>query len=372
MAKSVSVFRKWLMSIDQPLLIVVLLLISIGILVSITSTPAVAIKLGLSPFYFTKQHIITLPIALIIIFFLSRLQTNHIILLSIIGGCGCVFLILCTLIFGSEIKGAKRWIDIFGFSLQPSEFLKPTLSIITAWFISKQYKNKKFNGITYSILSMVIVVPLLLKQPDIGMTVIIVSTWVAQLFVSGLSILLLASAFVIGIASLVGVYFALPHFADRINKFIFPTAEDNDLYQIERSLQAFKNGELFGTGPGEGTVKMTIPDCHSDFVFSVIGEEFGLFMCIGVMLLFAILVIRPILKIISTSSMFCLSAIFGLSVQIFIQTSINICSALHLIPTKGMTLQFISYGCSSFLSSAICVGFLLALTKYSSLINGDL
>lgn len=372
MSRGVSAFRKWLMLIDQPLFIAVLLLISIGVWVSVASTPAIAIKLGLSPFHFVKQHVVTLPIVLAIIVFLSVLQPKQILILSVIGCCGCVFLIFCTLLFGSEIKGARRWLDIFGFSLQPSEFLKPILSIITAYFVSKQYKNDKSNGILFSVASIIFVIFLLLRQPDIGMSVVLLSTWVAQLFISGLSIKMIVSGIVAGIASLASLYFVLPHFADRINKFIFPNTEDNDLYQIERSLQAFKNGGLFGTGPGEGTVKMTIPDCHSDFVFSVIGEEFGFFACVVVILLFAMLVIRPIIKAISASNMFCFLAIFGLSVQIFIQTSINICSALHLIPTKGMTLQFISYGCSSLLSSAICVGFLLALTKYSVLKNDRL
>ncbi len=367
MGKGTSAIRRWLISIDQPLLGTVLLIISAGIWVSIASTPAIAIKLGLQPFYFVKQHITILPVVLAIIVFLSVLSPKYIRVLSIVGYFGCVFLILCTLLFGSEIKGAKRWLDVFGFSLQPSEFLKPILSITTAWLLSIQYKEPRFKGILYSVISIIIVIPLLLKQPDIGMTVILLSTWFAQLFISGLSITMIVSAMVVGITSLAGLYFALPHFADRINRFIFPNTEDNDLYQIERSLHAFKNGGLFGTGPGEGTVKMTIPDCHSDFVFSVIGEEFGFFACVAVILLFAVLVIRSILKALSASNMFCFSAVFGLSIQIFIQTSINICSALHLIPTKGMTLQFISYGCSSMLSSAICIGFMLALTKNSAL-----
>lgn len=367
MSKGAGKIRRWLMSIDQVQLFVVLLLIGIGVWVSIASTPAVAIKLGLKPFYFVQQHIAMIPIVLLLIIGLSTLKPRYIRTLSCLGYFGCVLLVTCTLLVGSEIKGARRWLNIFGFSLQPSEFLKPIMSIITAWLVSKQYKNRKFNGLALSFLSILLILLLLLKQPDVGMAVILVSTWVAQLFISGLSVFMIVSALVVGVASLTGMYFVLPHFADRINKFIFQNAEDNDLYQVEKSLEAFRSGGLFGKGPGEGTVKMSVPDSHSDFVFSVIGEEFGFFVCLSIITLFAILIIRPITKSIKASNLFCFSAVFGLSIQIMLQTIINIGSSLHLIPTKGMTLQFISYGCSSMLSSAICVGFLLALTKYNSL-----
>lgn len=367
MARSIGVLRKWLISVDQVLLLIIALLIGIGVWVSIASTPAVAMKLGLSPFYFVKQHIALIPIVLLLIIFTSILQPKHICVLSMIGYVGCVFLIICTLLFGTEIKGARRWLNVFGFSLQPSEFLKPIMSVITAWLVTKQYKNPKFNGILLSFLSILLVVPLLFKQPDVGIAIIIMTTWVAQLFVSGISILTIGVIITAGIATLTGLYFTLSHVAYRINKFIFPNAGENDFYQIERSLLSFKNGGLFGKGPGEGTVKMSVPDSHSDFVFSVIGEEFGFFMCLAVILLFAILIIRPILKVMKSSNMFCISAVFGLSFQILTQTLINISSALNLIPTKGMTLQFISYGGSSLLSSGVCVGLILCLTRYNVL-----
>lgn len=367
MTKGIKAFRRWLMSIDQALLLAILLLIGIGVWISIASTPAVAIKLGLKPFYFVQQHIAMIPIVLVTIIILSTLQPNHIRLLSCLGYCGCVLLVCYTLFLGTEIKGARRWINIFGFSLQPSEFFKPIMSIITAWLISKQYKNNEFKGLIFSFLSVMLVILLLLKQPDVGMSVILVSTWGAQLFISGLSVLMIICVLIVGVVSIIGMYFTLPHVSDRINSFIFQNSEENDLYQVERSLEAFRQGGLFGKGPGEGTVKMSVPDSHSDFVFSVVGEEFGFFVCLLVLTIFAILIIRPIVKSMKSTNLFCFSAIFGLSIQIMLQTIINIGSTLHLIPTKGMTLQFISYGGSSNLSSAVCMGFLLALTKYNSL-----
>ena len=369
MSNLVSKFRKWLMSIDQVLFLTVMIIITIGIWVSIASTPAVALKLGLSPFYFVKHHILLIPIALFLIISISLLQTKHIRLVSILGYAIFLLLIVCTILFGTEIKGARRWLNIFGFSLQPSEFLKPCLTIITAWLISEQYRDRLFPGILLSLISIVLTVLLLLLQPDVGMSVIILATWVAQLFVSGLSIFMIGAFIAAGLGSVIGLYLFFPHFTDRVNKFMTKGAEDTDSYQITKSLEAFQNGGLLGKGPGEGEVKMMVPDSHSDFVFSVIGEEFGFFMCILIIVLFAVVTIRPIMKVLKSSSIFCYSAVFGLIFQIDLQVLINISSTLNLIPTKGMTLPFISYGGSSLLASSITVGMLLSLTKYNSLMH---
>ena len=367
-----SIFRKWFASIDQFLLFTVLIIIAIGIWVSITSTPAIALKLELEPFHFAKQHIALIPIVLVLIAVISSFQPKHIRLLSLLGYLGSIVLIICTMLFGTEIKGAKRWINIFGFSLQPSEFLKPVLTILTAWLISEQYKNAKFQGIFMSLISICLVLPLLLLQPDVGMTLVIVTTWLAQLFISGLSITMILTFIFSSIGALSGLYFIFPHFTDRVNRFFGSNGEDTDLYQIHKSLEAFKNGGWFGKGPGEGTVKMNVPDCHSDFIFSVIGEEFGLLVCIIIIFLFVILALRPLIKVLKSSSMFCYSAVFGIVFQIILQITINISTALNLIPTKGMTLPFISYGGSAMLSSAINIGFLLVLTKYDSLMYEEI
>ena len=372
MADISSTFRKWFASIDQFLFFTILTIIAIGIWISIASTPSVALKLGLSPFYFVKQHILIIPIVVLFIISISALQSKHIRLLSLLGYFVCVGLIIFTILFGTEIKGAKRWLSIFGFSLQPSEFLKPFTTILTAWLIAKQYKNRNFQGIFISLISICLVIPLLLLQPDVGMTLIIVTTWLAQLFISGLSVTMILTFVFSSLGALTSLYFILPHFADRINRFLGSSGEDNDLYQVHKSLEAFKNGGLFGKGPGEGIVKMKVPDSHSDFIFSVIGEEFGLIICIVIIALFVILALRPLIKVIKSSSIFCYSAVFGIVFQIIVQVTINISTALNLIPTKGMTLPFISYGGSSLLASAISVGFLLSLTKYNSLMYDNM
>ena len=362
-------FKKWLMSIDQVVFLTTIILIAIGIWVSIASTPAVALKLGLTPFYFVRHHILLVPAVIFIIIYISTLKTKHIRLIALVGYFLCLLFITGTLLFGTEIKGAKRWLNIFGFSLQPSEFLKPSLTIITAWLVAEQYRDRNFPGILLSLISICITVPLLLLQPDVGMTVIILTTWVVQLFISGLSIFMIGVFVAASLASLFTLYFLFPHFTDRIDRFLTKGAEDTDSYQINKSIEAFQNGGLFGKGPGEGEIKMSVPDSHSDFVFSVIGEEFGFFMCIIIIALFAIITIKPIMKSLKSSSIFCYSSIFGIIFQIALQVIINMSSSLSLIPTKGMTLPFISYGGSSLLASAISIGIILALTKYNSLMH---
>ncbi|MDR2667173.1 MAG: putative lipid II flippase FtsW [Holosporales bacterium] len=362
-----SLLKRWVLSVDRMLLFVILSIISIGIWISIASTPSVALKLGFPPFHFVKKHVLAVPIAIFLIVFISCFQAKHIRKFSIIGYVLCLLLIIATLFFGVETKGARRWLAISKLSIQPSEFLKPTLTVITAWLISEQYMDRKFPGILISIVSILIPIPLLLLQPDVGMTIIIIGTWFGQLFISGLSIFMIGTFLISSLAAMAGLYFTFPHFTDRIDKFITNSDTDVDIYQIKKSIEAFKNGGLFGKGPGEGVVKTLVPDSHSDFVFAVIGEEFGFIMCFAIVFLFVVFITRALVKAMQSSSIFIFTAVFGILFQIALQVLINICTSLNLIPTKGMTLPFISYGGSSMLSTAISIGVLLALTKRNTL-----
>ncbi|MBQ8651154.1 MAG: cell division protein FtsW [Alphaproteobacteria bacterium] len=370
MFKTVSViFRRWVNSTDKIQLFIILTLLSFGVLVSIASTPAVAVKIGLQPFYFIKQHLAIVPVSIAIILYVSMLKIRYIKLLSLLGYIACIVLIICTFSFGMEIKGARRWLNIWGFSLQPSEFLKPTLTIVTAWLISEQYRDRSFPGIILSFATIFITVPILLLQPDVGMTVIILGTWLSQLFISGLSISMIITYCITAISAIISLYFLLPHFADRIDKFLFGGIDESDTYQVKRSLEAFKNGGLLGKGPGEGVIKTAVPDSHSDFVFSVIGEEFGFITCVAVIALFVSYIIRVLTRIMKSSDMFQTIAGFGILCQILLQTLINIGTSLNLIPTKGMTLPFISYGGSSMLATSISVGIVLCLTKRQNVLQ---
>ena len=362
MNKISKILKRWFAPIDQMLLGITLILIAIGTWISIASTPAIAMKLGFTPFHFVKLHLLTLPVALFIMLFTSFLKETHIRMLAVIGYFSCLILIACTLFFGTEIKGARRWINVFGQSLQPSEFCKPVIAIVVAWLLSGQYNDRKFPGIILSIFSVGLVISLLLLQPDIGMTVIISGTLFAQLFISGLSITMIVTTIASVVSAMFCLYFSFPHFATRIDKFLMKD-EDADIYQVQKSIEAFKSGGFWGKGPTEGVVKTLIPDSHSDFVFSIIAEEYGFFVCIFVITLFVIFITRAIAKIRQISNMFTFVAVFGLLFQITAQVTINICTSLNLIPTKGMTLPFISYGGSSFLASAISFGLIFALTK---------
>ncbi len=359
-----DLIRRWLLSIDRISLIIIVIIISIGVWVSVASTPAVAIRLGLSPFYFVKQHIIVVPLGLLCIVFISFLQPRYIRRLSIIGYGICLVLLICVLLGGAEIKGAKRWLSIFGFSLQPSEFLKPILVIITAWLISEQYRDRNFPGIILSGVAILLMIPFLLLQPDVGITVVLILTWIGQLFISGISVLMLVLFGILGVSFLLGLYFFLPHYAERIDGFL---SSDGDIYQVQKSLEAFRSGGFFGKGPGEGIVKTLVPDAHSDFVFSVIGEEFGFILCSVIILAFIVFIVRSLARVMKSSSVFSFTAVFGIVFQMSVQILINLATSLSLIPTKGMTLPFISYGGSSFIATSISVGILLAITKSNSI-----
>jgi cell division protein FtsW len=352
--------RKWFLSIDRVSLFIVIGLVSIGTWFSITATPSIALRLNLPPYYFIKHHLLTIPVGLFVIFFLSFLQTKDIRKLSVIGYIICVLLLICVLFFGAEIKGAKRWLNVLSFSLQPSEFLKPILAITTAWFLSEQYRDKNFPGIILAILSLTIVIPLLLLQPDVGMTFVVIVTWIGQMFISGLSILMITFFGILFITSLFGLYFVLPHFAERINDFF---SGGDEAYQAQKSIEAFKSGGFLGKGIGEGVIKTLVPDAHSDFIFSVIGEELGFLMCTVIIVAFVVLMIRSLLRVIDSNNMFIFISTFGIVLQIAIQVLVNIASSLNMIPTKGMTLPFISYGGSSFLATSVSIGFLLSITK---------
>jgi cell division protein FtsW len=224
-----------------------------------------------------------------------------------------------------------------------------------------QKSEQRVPGNLIAIASFLVTVGLVIKQPDLGMTVVLTATWAAQFFIAGLPILWVASFVGLGAAGLAGAYYLLPHVTERVNQFLDPAAGDN--YQIDRALEAFSNGGLYGRGPGGGTVKLVLPDAHADFVFAVAGEEFGLIVCTFIVALFAFIVLRSFLRLLGENNLFVLYAVTGLTTSFGLQAVVNMASTLHLMPTKGMTLPFISYGGSSIVAIALGAGMLLALTR---------
>lgn len=363
--KDTSLLGRWWWTIDRWSLSAVFVLIIAGILLSFAGSPPVADRLNLSGFFFVKRHILLVFPAIFLIVAVSLLSPKQVrriaTLIYLIG----IPLLLVTLFAGVEIKGARRWLNLGGFSLQISEFLKPAFSVLTAWMLSEKYRNPDFPGFSINLFLLGLLLFLLLLQPDLGMTLIVLSTWIAQLFVAGLPLLWMGVLGGVGLSVLLAAYFLFPHVGRRIDQFLNPDLCDvkGDLYQVSQSLDAFANGRLFGRGPGEGVVKRHLPDAHADFIFSVAGEEFGFFLCIGLLLLFLFIVVRSFLRTLGEESLFIVLGVTGLVAQFGLQAFVNMASALHLIPTKGMTLPFISYGGSSLLALAVAMGMLLSLTR---------
>ena len=356
-----SPVARWWWTVDRWSLGAVLALMAIGAMLSMTASPAVAVRIGYDPMHFIKRHLLAVPVSVAIMFAVSLLSPRKIRHASfVLFGISLVMLI-GTLAIGVEIKGARRWIDVAGLGIQPSELVKPTFAVVAAWLFTEQRRRPGFQGNLISGVLFVVIIAILVKQPDFGMAVVVATVWFAQFYMAGLRFYWLGIGLVGGASAMFAAYEWVPHVTDRINRFLDPGAGDS--YQVRRSLEAFTSGGLWGKGPGEGTVKDYLPDAHADFVFAVAGEEFGLVACVLIVGLFAFIVLRGLSRLLQEQDQFVLLAATGLLIQFGLQATVNMASELHLIPTKGMTLPFLSYGISSMMALALGMGMLLALTR---------
>ena len=356
-----SVMGAWWWTIDRWLFIGLMVLLVIGALLSMAASPPVAELLKLNSFYFVKRHLLMCIPAVALMVGVSFLPPKFVRYIAWVALGFCIICLVITPFQGMEIKGAHRWINIFGFSLQASEFVKPLFAIIAAWLFSRPTQTGWLSGRMLSMGLYGVLIGLILLQPDLGMAFIISLVWFVQFFLAGLRlfwVMVLAAA---GIIGLVVAYFLFPHVTSRIDRFL--SSDAGDQYQITQSLQGFKSGGLLGRGPGEGIVKKHLPDAHADFVFSVAGEEFGLFFCLFIVALFVFLMWRGLRHARYEQNYFLMLAITGLMVQFSSQALVNMASSLHLMPTKGMTLPFLSYGGSSLLAMAFGMGALLSFTR---------
>ena len=356
-----SLLGQWWWTVDRWSLGALLALIMFGVLMIFAASPAVAVRLNLDSYHFVQRHFIVVPGGLLIIFLTSLLSPKNVRRMASIGFVAGLVLLILTLIFGGEIKGSQRWLSIGGGSLQASEFVKPCFAVFAAWMFAEWRQKPGFPGHWICIFCFGCVISLLLSQPDLGQTVIISAVWFCQFFLAGLPIALVLTFIIIGVAGLLGAYFTLAHVRSRIDRFLDPAA--GDTYQIDRSLEAFANGGVVGTGPGEGEIKDFLPDAHADFIFAVTGEEFGALVALALMGIFVCIVLRGFLRLISETNLFIFLAAAGLLTQFGLQAFVHIASSLQLIPAKGMTLPFISYGGSSFIALSIGMGFVFALTR---------
>ena len=352
---------RWWWTVDRWSLGALIVLIGFGSVMSMAASPPVAERRGYAPLQFVDRQLAAVPVALAIIFAVSLLPPRTIRRIAFIGFPIAVVLLALTFVVGVEIKGARRWINLPGGALQPSEFVKPTFAIVAAWLFAEQKERPGFPGNAISIALFLPLLAMLVKQPDLGMAVVVAAVWFAQFYMAGLRLYWVAGLVIAGAGGLLGAYLWLPHVTSRVNRFLDPAAGDS--YQVNRSLEAFANGGLWGRGPGEGTVKDVLPDAHADFVFAVAGEEFGLVVCVIIVGVFAFVVLRGLSRLLQEGNLFVLLSATGLLIQFGLQAVINMASTLHLIPTKGMTLPFVSYGGSSMLALALGMGMLLALTR---------
>ena len=356
-----SPLSDWWWTVDRPMLSLVLVLLLSGFVLSFAASPPVAERLGLDSLHFVLRHAFYAPLAaalMIAISFLSPRQVRRIALVMLFV---CLAMMVVVLFIGEEIKGSRRWLFLFGMSIQPSEMIKPAFIVITAWLFAEGSQRPDVPGKLLAVGLLVITGALLVAEPDLGQTVLFVIVWGALFFLAGANTLIFGGLGGLAAAGLLGAYYVFPHVAGRINRFLDPDSGDN--FQIATAMQSFQRGGWSGTGPGEGIMKRVLPNSHTDFVFAVVGEEFGIVLCLLIVALFSLLVMRGLYQAMRRNSAFERMAVAGLTTQIGIQAFINMGVNLHLLPAKGMTLPFISYGGSALLSSAVTMGFLLALSR---------
>ena len=354
-------FGEWRWTVDRLTIGAIGALMLIGVVLSLAASPPVAGRLGLDPFFFVNRHIFYLFPATAIMIGVSFLSPRQIRRMSMVVFAVSLVMVASTPYLGVEIKGAKRWLVIFGLNIQPSEFLKPAFVILVAWLFGESAKRPDMPANAISLAMLLTVVSLLVVQPDFGQTMLIVLVWSALFFMAGMRVI-----WVFGIAGAAGfgllaAYFTVPHVARRIQRFLDPAS--GDTFNIDIATESFMRGGWFGQGPGEGTVKRLLPESHTDFVFAVAAEEFGVALCLAIVSLFAFIVLRALIRAMRNEDPFARFAAAGLTMLFATQSAINMAVNLHLIPAKGMTLPFISYGGSSMISLAYAMGMLLALTR---------
>ncbi|KPL51438.1 MULTISPECIES: FtsW/RodA/SpoVE family cell cycle protein [Hyphomicrobiales] len=364
-----SSFAEWWWTIDRSLLAAFVALMVTGLVMSFAASPPVAERIGADQFHFVKRHAAFFLPALLVLFvgsFFTPRLVRRMALVTLIGG---IALLAATLFFGQEIKGARRWLTIAGITVQPSEFVKPAFVIVVAWLFAERQRRPEIPGILFAVLLLIAMIGLLVAQPDFGQTMLTVIAWGSIFFVAGVPIFWVMVLGAAGVGGIYAAYTMLPHVTARINKFLakFNGMEgakaNSTAFQADKALDSFASGGWLGRGPGEGTVKWILPDSHTDFIAAVMGEEFGILACLILASVIAYVVLRGLRHALATDDPFIRFSVTGLVTLFGVQSAINLAVNLHLVPSKGMTLPFISYGGSSLIAVALGMSWLLALTR---------
>ena len=356
-----SPLSDWWWTVDRLLLAALAVLVLSGLVFLMAGGPPVAERLGLSTFHFVNRQVLFLLPALLILIPVSFLSLRHVRRLALLVYLVGMALILLAFQYGPEIKGAHRWIMIGPLGIQPSEFVKPAFVVLAAWAFSEGAKRKDVPGTWFALLILPATIVPLILQPDFGQTMLVTIVWCGLFFVAGLHWFWVMGLGGAGLVGIVAAYEFLPHVRARIERFL--DKESGDTFQVDTAMESFARGGWFGRGPGEGSVKRILSDAHTDFIFAVTAEEFGIVVCLFLLMLFAFIVLRGLSLARRNEDPFCRLAATGLVLMFGLQAAINMMVNVHLMPAKGMTLPFISYGGSSLLSLALGMGFLVALTR---------
>ena len=359
-----SPFAEWWWTVDRYLLGGLVFLMIVGIVLSLAGSPAVAERLGYDSLHFFNRHLLFFLPALAVLVGTSFLSPRGARRAALFVLVGAIVLLLATLFIGDEVNGSRRWISLGALSLQPSEFMKPAFVVVVAWLFAENRTRTDIPGNIFAAILLCIVVALLVAQPDFGQTMLVVIAWGALFFMAGLSWFWIVLLGAVSVGGAFAAYVTMPHVAYRIDRFISP--DTGDTFQIDKALDSILRGGWLGQGPGEGMVKRVLPDAHTDFIFAVAAEEFGILACLLLVAVFALIVFRGLSASTKANDPFVRLAGAGLVVLFGVQAVINMSVNLNLIPAKGMTLPFISYGGSSMIAIAFGMGLLLAFTRRSA------
>jgi len=360
-----SPLGRWFWEIDLVLLALVTVLIGIGLIAVAAASPAAGVRYSdgavvFPPLYYFYRQCLWLAIGIPVMFVVSMLPKEVARRLSLLGAVIFVAALAATPIIGHQVNGARRWIGVGMAQIQPSEFLKPLYVVALAWLLSLKQHDRTLPVVPISLVATAVIAGLLMKQPDFGQTIMFLLMWTALLALSGAPMKGLAALAGIGVTAVVSAYFFYSVARLRIDNFLF---KSGDTYQVDSARRTLMHGGLFGTGPGAGTMKFKLPEPHTDYIFSVIGEEFGLIACLAIALIYVAIIVRVFVKLLDEEDSFILLAAAGLATQFGAQAIINMAVNLQLAPSKGMTLPFISYGGSSMVALSLGFGLLLAFTR---------
>lgn len=355
-------------SLDRGILWSACLLMFCGIFLTLAAGPAVAERRHYIWYYFVQKQLVFMPGAFVALMATALCPPKWARRVAFAVLAGSILGMIAVLLFGTRFQGAARWIPIAGVSVQPSEFAKPAFAVVCAWLLAKGRLIQHSHQTLWAWCVYILIAGLLVCQPDLGMTLTISAIFGVELFVSGISKWLVGGLAGLGLAAIPTAYFCFSHARARIDAFLNP--EGHNTYQVAKSMETLKNAGWFGKGPGEGIVKYELPDAHTDFILAVSAEEFGFLITSVIIFTFGYVIWKGMKLVRESNRYFVQLAVSGLVAQIAVQAIINMGSTLKILPTKGMTLPFISYGGSSLISVAFCFGLILALTKEHTFSRG--